>query len=61
MIKKLLKYYGKHPIFLAFISLFFGLGLGIIISRPLGDHPLRYGLALIALAILGKLYAFFQK
>jgi hypothetical protein len=56
MYKKLLKYYSRHPLYTIFVNLIIGLGLGIIISRPLGVHPVRYGLAILVVGILGKLY-----
>ena len=61
MYKRLLKYYGKYPLYCAFVHLFIGLGLGILISRPLGIHPVRVGLALLAIGALGKLYVLIKK
>jgi hypothetical protein len=54
--QKIIKYYGKHPMYAAFVNLIIGIGIGIIISRPLGVHPVRYGLIILAVGILGKLY-----
>lgn len=61
MYQKLLKYYSKHPLYTGFVHLFMGLGLGILIARPLGIHPLRYGVALLAIGVLGKLYPLLSK
>lgn len=61
MYKKLLKYYGKHPLYAIFVNVIIGVGLGIIISRPLGIHPLRYGIALVLIGGVGKLYALTNK
>jgi len=56
-----MKYYGKHPLYSAFVHFFAGTGLGILISRPLGIHPVRYGVVLLVIGILGKLYAMTNK
>jgi len=61
MYQKLLKYYGKHPLYAIFVNLVIGIGLGILISRPLGVHPLRYGISLVVIGGLGKLYALVNK
>lgn len=51
-----MKYYGKHPLYCAFLHFIVGTGFGILISRPLGTHPVRYGVVLLVIGILGKLY-----
>ena len=56
MYQKIIKYYSKHPIYSVFVNLVIGIGMGIIVSRPLGVHPLRFGLAILVIGILGKLY-----
>ena len=61
MCQKLLKYYSKHPIYAIFVNLIIGLGLGILISRPMGTHPLRLGIALLVIGALGKLYPLVNK
>ena len=61
MYKKLIKYYGKHPVYAGVVHLIIGIGLGILASRPLGIHPVRYGIALLIIGGLGKLYALMQK
>jgi hypothetical protein len=41
----------------ALVNILSGIGIGILLSRPLaGDHPLRWGLAILALSLLGHLY-----
>ena len=55
-----MKYFKKHPAYLASVHLLGGIGLGILLARPVfASHPVRWGLALIGLAILGHLYAWF--
>jgi F0F1-type ATP synthase assembly protein I len=61
MYKQLLKYYGKHPLYAIFVNVIIGIGLGILLSRPLGVHPLRYGIALLLIGGAGKLYALLNK
>ena len=61
MFKSVIKYYSKHPIYAGFVHLFIGLGLGILIARPLGVHPVRYGVAFLAIGIVGKLYVIMKK
>ena len=56
-----MKYYGKHPCYAGFVHLIIGIGLGILISRPLGVHPVRFGVALLIIGGLGKLYALINK
>jgi F0F1-type ATP synthase assembly protein I len=61
MYQKLLKYYGKHPLYAIIVNVLIGIGLGILISRPLGVHPLRYGIGFLLIGGLGKLYALTNK
>lgn len=61
MYTKILKYYGKHPLYAVVVNLIIGIGLGILISRPLGVHPLRSGLAILLVGVLGKLYPLINK
>lgn len=60
--KKLLAYGSRHPLHNAVIHLVGGMGLGILLTYPLvGSHPLRWGVVLIALAVLGHGYALMKK
>jgi hypothetical protein len=61
MYQKLLKYYSKHPLYAITVNLIIGIGLGVLLSRPLGVHPVRYGVALLVIGGLGKLYALVNK
>lgn len=55
--KKALAYFKKYPMYNATVHAIGGLGLGILIASPIiGPHPLRWGLALVTIAILGHLY-----
>lgn len=60
--RKLLAYFEKHPLHNAVIHLVGGMGLGILLTYPLvGRHPLRWGVALIVLAVCGHLYVLLKK
>jgi hypothetical protein len=61
MYKNLLKYYSKHPLYALVVNLIIGIGLGILISRPIGIHPVRYGVAFLVLGGIGKIYALTNK
>jgi hypothetical protein len=62
MCKKIVKYFSKHPNFNSIVSLFIGIGVGILICRPIiGSHPLRFGLFFLVLGLLGYLYSFLKK
>ena len=61
MFKKGLKYMSKHPTFNGSLHAIGGIGVGIIIASPIiGTHPVRWGIALMAIAALGHVYAFMQ-
>lgn len=52
-----MKYFKKHPAYLASVHFIGGVGIGILLARPMGSHPMRWAAVFIALAILGHLYA----
>ena len=55
--KKVYTYFSKHPAYCASVHFLGGVGLGILLTHTLIDpHTMRWGLGLIALAILGHLY-----
>lgn len=56
-----MKYLSQHPLYTACLYFIVGIGFGILISRPLGVHPVRYGVALLAIGIVGKLYVIMKK
>lgn len=50
-------YFKKHPNYNSLVHGVAGIGIGVLITYPLvGAHPLRWGLGLLVLAILGHLY-----
>ncbi|MFS8159339.1 MAG: hypothetical protein ACMG6E_03840 [Candidatus Roizmanbacteria bacterium] len=50
----------KHPVYNAMVHAIGGVGIGILIARPIvGMHPVRFGVALMVLSLLGHLYAMF--
>lgn len=60
MLKKINSYFKKHSFYNAIVHLSFGLGAGILFARPIfGIHPLRYGLALLIIGVVGHLYPLF--
>ncbi len=53
-----MKYFKKHPAYLASVHFVGGVGIGLLIARPVfSTHPVRWGIALIGLAVVGHLYA----
>ncbi len=62
MYKKASAYFKKHVLYTSLIHLIGGIGIGIIIARPIAaEHPLRWGLALIIISLFGHLYAWSNK
>lgn len=61
-LKKIENYFKKHPMFNAAVHATAGLGVGILITYPLvGEHPVKWGLTLLGLAVLGHLYPLWLK
>ena len=57
ILKKIDNYLSKHVHYNSFIHVLAGIGIGILITYPLiGAHPVRWGLAFLAIGILGHLY-----
>ena len=57
MCKAIVSFLKKHPYYNAVIHTIAGLGLGIILARPLFTiHPIRYGLLLLIIGLLAHLY-----
>ncbi len=57
MWKQIMKYFGKHVTYNSVIHAIGGMGVGIILARPMaGDHPIRWGVTLIVISILGHVY-----
>ena len=62
MIKKIERYFGKHPYYNSFVHVTVGVGLGILFARPYaGEHPLRWGLGLVAVGLAAHLYPWWAK
>ena len=60
--KKVGQYFKNHVMYNSTIHVIAGIGVGILLTYPLaGDHPVRWGVALLALAVLGHLYPLIQK
>lgn len=61
-IKKLEKYFSKHVWYAKTVHVISGIGVGILITYPLaGVHPVRWGLALLGLGILGHIWPLMEK
>lgn len=62
VIKKIEKYMGKHPYYNSAAHVTIGIGLGILFARPYaGEHPLRWGLGLLAAGLAAHLYPLWVK
>jgi hypothetical protein len=58
--KKAMSYFKKHIAYTSLIHLIGGIGIGILITYPFaGIHPVRWGVALLAISLLGHLYGWF--
>jgi hypothetical protein len=57
-----MKYFKKHPAFTASVHALGGIGVGILITYPLvGNHPVRWALVFIGLALAGHVWALTHK
>ena len=62
MNKKVSRYFSHHPVLNALSHLLLGVGIGILITRPLvGIHPIRVAAVFIILGICGHLYPLVKK
>ena len=60
--KKTIEFMKKHPIYHAVLHSIGGIGIGIIVANSLaGVHPVRWGVALLGLSLMGHMYAWFAK
>ncbi len=60
--KKLDSYFKKHAVYNAVTHMLIGLGVGILLARPLvGPHPVRWGLGLLVLGLVAHLYPLMVK
>jgi len=56
-VKKITAYFKKFPAYNSMVHILIGVGLGILITYPLvGGHPVRWGLVLVAIGLVGHLY-----
>lgn len=52
------KYFTKHPTYNAVVHLVAGIGIGMMLTFPVaGAHPVRWGMAFLAIALVGHLLA----
>jgi hypothetical protein len=59
--KKGVKSMAKYPWMNAWAHLVAGVGIGILFARPLAaDHPMRWGIGLIIVAVLMHFYMTFM-
>lgn len=57
MCKKITSYFSKHPVYNSGIHVLIGAGIGILITYPfVQTHPLRWGIALLVIGLLGFFY-----
>ncbi len=62
MCDKVMKYFSKHVMFASVVHVIGGIGIGIILARPIAlEHPVRWGLALLGIAVIGHIYPLMQK
>lgn len=62
MNKTIMAYFKLHPMYSGAVHLIAGIGIGALLAYPIfGLHPVRWGIGLIALAILGKVYPLMMK
>ncbi len=58
--KKAIAFMKKHPEYNATIHTIGGIGIGILIASPVaGIHPVRWGITLLIISLLGHVYALF--
>ena len=62
MSKKIQKYFEKHIFFNSGVHLLIGAGIGVLVTYPMiGAHPVRWGILLLALGLLGHAYPLMVK
>lgn len=62
MYKKIENYFKQHPTYNSIVHILAGMGIGVLITYPIvGTHPLRWGLVLLVLGVLGHLYPLYFK
>lgn len=54
----MMKYFSKKPLDNAVVHILFGMGTGFLLTYPMvGAHPLRWGIAFLAIALFGHIWA----
>lgn len=62
LMKHIKGYFSKHPLYNSAMNVLSGMGVGILITTSfLGGHTLRWGVGLLALGVLGYLYAWYAR
>ena len=62
MCKMIVKYLQSHPYYNAAVHTIFGVGIGALLTYPyFGSHPVKWGIGLIAVGVLGHLYPLIVK
>lgn len=60
--KTAMKYFSKNPDQNAFVHLLGGVGIGFLLAYPVvGEHPIRWGLLFLLMALVGLIWAGTQK
>lgn len=55
--KAMSKYFKTHSVYNAVVHSLIGVGVGILLTFPFfSAHPVRWGLSLVAIGIIGHLY-----
>lgn len=55
-------YFKKNPYLNSVTHIAVGMGIGVLVTYPLvGSHPVRWGLALLALGLAGHVYPLMVK
>lgn len=56
--KRSIKYFSKYPDFNGLVHILAGIGIGFMLTYPLaGEHPIRWGLTFLTLALIGHIWA----
>ncbi|MBM3284136.1 hypothetical protein FJY90_07935 [Candidatus Gottesmanbacteria bacterium] len=54
---KIRKYFKEHVDYNGLVHLLAGIGVGILVTYPVvGNHPVRWGVLFLLIAVLGHLY-----
>lgn len=62
MYKTIEQYFKNHAMYSVVVHVLIGVGVGMLLTYPLaGEHPVRWGVALLVAGVLGHLYPLTQK